>query len=91
MWKNSTIIIGHLVVNVCKKLSEREEKLRPRASLRTRNRFSGLKKKLDGKFSKPSVKNFQIYLSSLKETFLGAPTTNDMHNDNLIFLSSERE
>ena len=33
--------------------------------------------------------NFKIWLSSLKETFLDAQNTNDMHSDNFIFLSSE--
>ena len=54
------------------------------------NRFSELKKRLDGKFSKPSVKNFKIWLSLLKETYLNAPNTSDMHSDNLDFVSSER-
>ena len=48
------------------------------------------KNKLDGKLSKPLVKNFEIWLSSLKETFLDAENTNNMHSDNLIFLPSER-
>ena len=55
------------------------------------NRFSKLKKKkLDGKFSKPLVKNFQIWLLLLKETFFDAPNTSDMHSNNLNFVSSER-
>ena len=53
------------------------------------NRFPKLKKNLDGKFSKPSLKNFKIWLSSLKETFLNAQNNNDMHSDNLNFVSSE--
>ena len=53
--------------------------------------FSELKKKkLDGKFSKPLVKNFKIWLLLLKEAFFDAPNTSDMHNNNLNFLSSER-
>ena len=56
------------------------------------NRFSELKKKLDGKFSKSSEKNFKIGLLSLKETFLDAQktATEHMHSDNLNSVSSER-
>ena len=54
------------------------------------NRFLELKKKLEGKFSKPSAKNFKIWLSSLKETFLDATNTSDMHSDDLNFVSSKR-
>ena len=54
------------------------------------NRFLELKKKLEGKFSKPLAKNFKIWLSSLKETFLDATNTSDMHSDDLNFVSSKR-
>ena len=56
------------------------------------NRFSELKKKLDGKFSKSSEKNFKIGLLSLKEMFLDAQkiATEHMHSDNLNSVSYER-
>ena len=36
------------------------------------------------------MKNVKIWLLSLKETFLDAQNTNNMHRDNLNFVSSER-
>ena len=55
-------------------------------------RFSELKKKLyDGKLSKPSVENFEIWLLSLKETFFDAlNTSKHAQSKNFNFVSSGR-
>ena len=51
------------------------------------NRFSELKKSYDGKFSKPSVENFEIWLLSLKETFFDAHwTLANMHRARISIL-----
>ena len=47
-------------VNVKMKLPEREVQMRPHALPNTQEQIFRIKKKLDGKFSKPSVKNFEI-------------------------------
>ena len=55
------------------------------------HRFSELKKRRDGKFSKPLMKNFKIWLLSLKETFVDALNTSDIHWKNLNFVSSKTD
>ena len=71
MWKSSTIIICHLVVSVGMKLPEQEVEIQPCALLNTRSitDLRNWKKTLNGKFSKPSVKNFKVWLSLLKKHF----------------------
>ena len=49
-----------------------------------------IKKKLDGKFLRSLMKNFKIWLLPLKETFVDALNTSDIHSNNLNFLSSKR-
>ena len=61
-WRSSTISTCHLVLNVWMKLPLHWSILD--------NRFSELKKKLDGKFLKPLMKNFKIWLLSLKKHLL---------------------
>ena len=92
MWTSSTTIICHLVCCECLKETSRtgSKKCSHVHCSILDNRFSELKKNLDSKFSKSSLKNFKIWLSSLKETFLNAQNTNDMHSDNSIFLPFER-
>ena len=82
MWRGSTIITCHLVLNVWMKLPVHWSILD--------NRFSELKKKLDGKFLKPLMKNFKIWLLPLKETFVDALNTSDIHSNNFNFVSSKR-
>ena len=54
------------------------------------NRFSGFKKDLIVNFQKPSVKNFKIWLSSLKEIFLDVLSTINIHRNSLNFVFSKR-
>ena len=82
MWRGSTIITCHLVLNVWMKLPVHWPILD--------NRFPELKKKLDGKFLEPFMKNFKIWLLPLKETFVDALNTSDIHSNSLNFVSSKR-
>ena len=52
--------------------------------------FQNLKKKLDGKILKRLMKNFKIWLLPLKETFVDALNTSDIHSSSLNFVSSKR-
>ena len=60
MRKSSTTIICHLVANVYTKLPERKVKNAATCTARYLITVFRIKKKLDGKFSKSSVKNFKI-------------------------------
>ena len=81
-WRSSTISTCHLVLNVWMKLPLHWSILD--------NRFSELKKKLDGKFLKPLMKNFEVWLLPVKETFVDALNTSDIQSNNLNFVSSKR-
>ena len=47
-------------------------------------------KKLDGKFLKPLMKYFKIWLLPLKETFVDTLNTSDINSNNFNFVSSKR-
>ena len=47
-------------------------------------------KKLDGKFLKPLMKHFKIWLLPLKETFVDTLSTSDINSNNFNFVSSKR-
>ena len=81
MWRDSTIITFHLVLNVWMKLPVQWSILD--------NRFSELKK-IDAKFLKLWMKNFKIWLLPLKETSFDALNTSDIHSNNLNVVSSKR-
>ena len=81
-WRSSTISTCHLVLNVWMKL--------PLHGPILDNRFSELKKKLDGKFLEPLMKNFEIWLLPLKETFVNALKISDIHSNNFNYMSSKR-
>ena len=81
MWRGRTTITCHLVLYVWLILPVHWSILD--------NRFSKLEKKLDGKFSKPLMKNFKIWSLSLKKTFVDALNASDIHSNNLNFLPSK--
>ena len=84
MWRGSTIITCHLVLNVWMKLPVHWPILD--------NRFPELKKtKLYGKFLETLMKNFKKWLLPLKETFVDALNTSEIHSNSLNFVSSKRE
>ena len=83
MWRGSTIITCHLVLNVGMKLPVHWPILH--------YKFSKLKKKVDGKCLKPLMKNFKNYLLSLKETLVDALSTSDIHRNNLNLVYSKKE
>ena len=74
MNKNEWIITCHFVLNVWMKLPVHLSILD--------NRFSELKKNL--------MANFKIWLLPLKETFVDALNSSDIHSNNLNFASSKR-
>ena len=47
-------------------------------------------KKLDGKFLKPLMKYFKIWLLPLKDTFVDTLNTSDINSNNFNFVSSKR-
>ena len=81
-WRSSTISTCHLVLNVWMKLPLHWSILD--------KRFSELKKKLDGKFLEPLMKNFEIWLLPLKETFVNALKISDIHSNTFNYMSSKR-